>query len=426
MGLRGSQGPATGGAGMLVLTLVCLLLAACGPSTPAPSTSSQDSAPAGQAVSIWADPIWVGAISEMAAAYQQATGTTVTVTPVPAGSMRSQVRAKAPQGQGPDLFVAANPWLGELAADGLVSELPLGDQAAGFTRLSLDAFRLAGRAYGAPFSGQNIALLRNSKLAPKQPKSIDAMATTGAKLKAAGKVALPIGLPIGPQGDARSWYPMYSAAGGYLYAQLPDGSYDPQDLGLGLPGSIQAGRRLAELVTSAAVDPKVGRAAASKAFAAGRTPYLIGGAADVAAARAAGVEVAIGPVPGYADTPEAAATVLVEFQGFLLSAFARNRDAAVELVQRGITSTAFMDAMQRAGGGQPAWRESLSRAMADPTVAAFAKVGQEGAPMPNLAGVDFSWSQLDRAQLEVVSGTSPAVAMRTARKAVLAASASAG
>ena len=56
-----------------------------------------------------------------------------------------------------------------------------------------------GQIYGVPYALENIALYRNTDLAPTAPATMEDLVTTGEALKAAGKVTEMLALPVGPK-----------------------------------------------------------------------------------------------------------------------------------------------------------------------------------------------------------------------------------
>ena len=123
-----------------------------------------------------------------------------------------------------------------------------------FRPVSVDGFTYQARTYGVPFATENLALFRNTDLAPEAPESIDVMARDGLELKDKDDQILPIALPVGPQGDAYHWYPFYSAAGGKIFGLDAQGGYTADELEVGKPGSIEAAKRLAQLTEDGALD----------------------------------------------------------------------------------------------------------------------------------------------------------------------------
>ena len=158
-----------------------------------------------------------GARGELAKQWGQENGVTVNVVQVNFDNMKDQFTQQAPTGQGPDIFLGANDWGGDLVKSGLVAPIDLGANKSQFDPTAVNGFTVNGQTYGVPVAVENVILIRNTTLAPNAPTSINDMATTGLALQAAQKTQFPIGMQVGDKGDAYHAYPFYSAAGGYIF-----------------------------------------------------------------------------------------------------------------------------------------------------------------------------------------------------------------
>ena len=122
---------------------------------------------------IWADELRAAVIEEISPAFTDATGVGVEVQIVDFGDIRTQVTTQAPAGEGPDLFIGANDWTGELAANGVIEPIDLGSKSGDFFELSLTAFSIDGQLYAVPYGYEAIALYYNTDLVPEPPASIE-------------------------------------------------------------------------------------------------------------------------------------------------------------------------------------------------------------------------------------------------------------
>ncbi len=401
-----------------------LLLGACGSGSADPNQASDgpssdpSGSPAASSVLIWSDPAHAPALEATATAHQQATGVQVNVQIVGTDDL-SRIRADmvtlAPQGQGPDLFVGRSDWVGALSSSGLLAPVDLGEQRASFREVAFDGFTLEGRTLGVPFATENLALFRNTDLAPEPPESIDVMARDGLELKDKDKDVLPIALPVGPSGDAYHWYPLYSAGGGRIFGVNSRGSYTATELEVGKPGSIEAADQLATLTEDGALDPDTTRDSALTAFTGGRSPYLIAGPQAVESVRTAGVPFSVEAVPGFDGVLGSRSQALVTSVGLMQSAFARNAAAATQYLFSTLMSTDTMMTLAAPGGLGPAWSAAYTAATAaDPVLKGFGDYADASVPTPNLAETDAVWPILGQAQVEVMDGAEPAAAMRAA------------
>ena len=84
-----------------------------------------------------------------------------------------QVGVAGPAGEGPDIFIGASDWIGELATNGVLEPIDLGGAAGDFTQASLDALTFDGVLYGVPHAVEAIALYFNTDLVPEAPTTFD-------------------------------------------------------------------------------------------------------------------------------------------------------------------------------------------------------------------------------------------------------------
>ncbi len=319
---------------------------------------------------------------------------------------------RAPQGQGPDLFVGSSDWVGSLADSGLLAPVTLGAQRASFRPVPADGFSSEGRTFGVPFATDNLALFRNTDLAPEAPESIDVMARDGLDLKDKTKDFLPIALPVGPAGDAYHWYPLYSAGRGRIFGMDSQGGYTADELEVGKPGklgSIEAAAQLATPTEDGALDSDVTQEEAVTAFAGGKSPYLIAGPQAVPPVRTAGVPFTVEAVPGFDGVLGSRSQTLVTSLGLMQSGFARSAPAATQYLTSTLMATPTMTVLAEPGGLDPAWSAAyLTAAVADPVIKGFGDYADASVPTPNLAESGAVWPTLGAAQVDVMAGSKPA------------------
>lgn len=411
------------------MTVAVGLLAACGSGAGDPASSASASASAGPestgaaaSVLIWTDPDHAAALQASAADHGQATGVEVVVATIgeDLADLRAEVATLAPQGLGPDLFVGRSEWVGSLVESGLVAAQDASRTAGSFRAVAVNGFQYSGRQYGVPFATDNIALVRNTDLAKRAPKSIDQMARLGLALAETTKQrVLPIALPVGSGGDALHWYPLYSAAGGALFGRDSRGGYTSDEVEVGQPGSVAAARQLAALTRDGAVDERTTEADAVAAFTSGRSPYLIAGPAVIDAVRESGVPFVVEAVPGFSDVLASRSQALVSSLGILSSSFSRNSSGAQQYLATTLRTTEVMSALAAPGGLGPAWRLSYDEvAAADPVVEGFGAYADDSVAIPNLPGTDDVWPVLGEAEVEVMTGSPPAATMKTAGRSI--------
>jgi arabinogalactan oligomer / maltooligosaccharide transport system substrate-binding protein len=419
-------------AGAAVASLA-FLLAACssGDSGTSESSAPETSAPAvsGELL-IWADASANVAKTVEPLCQQWATdnGVTCTVKKFNAlGDIRDQVIKGNSTGDVPDIFIGPHDWLGELNKNGVVAPIDLSANSANFSEAAIAASNYGGQNYGVPWAVENVAMLINTDLAPDCPASLDAAAQLGADLVKEKKATLGIALQIGETGDAYHWYPLYSADGGYIFGTNPDGSLNPEDLGVGQDGSIAAAERLQQLADDKVIKASVSYDIARETFAKGKAPYFITGSWQIPEQTdALGDALKVCPVPNW-EGSSFQSQPFVGVQMFFQTQKAPNPVLASTFLNDYVMTTEFMDAMYAGDPRPPAWTESYDKAAAaDPTVAAFGEYGANGTPLPAIPEMASVWGDLGLAEYKVASGEDPEKTMVAAGESIQKAIASQG
>ncbi|MFI0432426.1 MAG: extracellular solute-binding protein [Candidatus Nanopelagicales bacterium] len=404
--------------GAAVVAGLAIALTACGGSSSSSSSGSASngaSAANGSSLTIWADEKRAAPIQQLANQWGQENGVTVTVTQVNFDDMKDQYNQQAPNGQGPDVFMGANDWAGELQKSGLISPIDLGSNKSSFVDTSITAFTVDGQTYGVPVAVENVIMFRNTTLAPNAPASIQDMATTGLQLQSEGKTQYPIGMQVGDKGDAYHAYPMYSAAGGYLYGgPNAQGEYDPNDMGVGKEGSLAFATNWAQLGQQGAIKSTFTGDDLKNAWAAGKLAYWITGPwnSDTVKASAATAPFVAEPVPGWQGVSSPAEPI-VGSQGFFLNQNSKNKTNAQAFLDATM-NTEFMNSMFAADPRPPAWKDSQSQASNDPIIKAVTDFGAKG--FPNLPWPQMSvvYEELGLAQKKILDGADPKATMEAA------------
>ena len=162
----------------------------------APETTTTTAAPATTTTAaplpplvVWADDKFGAVIGQVAGPFTEETGIEVEITVIDYDDMREQITTQAPAGEGPDVFIGAHDWLGEMVANGIAAPLDLGAAASNVAQVGLDAFSTGGSTYALPYAIEAIALSQISRL--RVTHSATRSATAGAS-----RVAAPLRTPI--------------------------------------------------------------------------------------------------------------------------------------------------------------------------------------------------------------------------------------
>ncbi len=360
---------------------------------------------------IWADDTRAPVIEPFAQEFAANEGITVVVQEVPFDAIRDNVSTAGPAGEGPDVFIGAHDWLGQLVSSGVVAPLDL-PNPDDYLPAATNAFNYEGKNYGLPYSVENIALVRNTDLAPDRPASLEDMAAKAMELKDAGTVDVPLAWQ---QPDVYHDYWVVTATGGYVFGQNDDGSYNPDDVGIDSEGALEAAGIFGQLSEQGAISQDVTYDVMLDSFKNGKAPYAITGPWAVGDFTTAGVPFVVEPLPtvnGGEPRP------FVGVQGFMVSAFAANELAAKTFVLDFMGTAEAQQKLYEAGNRPPALKAAFETASADPIVKGFGEAGANGYPMPAIPQMGSVWDAWANAYTLILNGEDPQTSFKEAAEQV--------
>lgn len=311
--------------------------------------------------------------------------------------IRADFNAQVPTGEGPDITVGAHDWLGELTANGVVAPIELGDKASEFEQVALDAFTYDGQVYGLPYAVENIALIRNTALAPEAPATWDDAVAMG---QAAG-TQFPILIQVGETGDPYTMYPLQTSFGAPVFVQNDDGSYTAE-LALGGDAGNAFAQWLAAQGAAGVIDTAVTYDIAVEAFKNGQSPFIIGGPWMLGSFE--GLDLAIDPIPSAGGQP---AQPFVGVQGFYVNAQSENALLANDFLVNYLATEEAQLALYEAGDRPPALVAAADAASSDPITAGFRAVGADAVPMPSIPEMGAVWEFWGVTEANIINGADP-------------------
>lgn len=363
---------------------------------------------------IWADDTRTPVLIPIAEAFAVDEGIKVSVLEVPFDRIRDNLSTAGPAGEGPDIIIGAHDWLGKLVADGAVTPIELGDDAAAYSESAVQAFAYDGKQYGLPYAVENIALIRNTDLVPEAPATFEDLEATALALKADGTVDVPLAVQQGPA-DPYHNYPLFSGAGGYVFGQNPDGSYIPDDLGIDSDGGLAAAALFKKWSDEGLISKDVTYDIMIESFSSGKAPFAITGPWATTSFTDAGVNFAVEPIPPInGGTPK----VFIGVQGFMISAFSENQDLAKTFLLDYLNTEDVQLALYEAGGRPPAMLSAFEQVSSDPIVQGFGLSGQQGQPLPAIPAMSNVWQSWTDAYNLIFTGTDPTTAFTDAAGAI--------
>lgn len=354
-----------------------------------------------RSLTIWVDDDRQEPVARAVEQFTEDTGVEVEIVLRNYEEIRNDFISQVPTGEGPDITVGANDWLGELAVNGVISPIEPGELTEEMEPVSLEAFTYEGQTWAVPYAIENLALIRNTAMTDVTPETWDEAVEVGEELDA----DYPILLQMDTEGDPYMMYPMQTSFGAEVFEQAEDGSYEPEIAMGGEPGAEFA-QWLDVQGQARVLDTAVTFDIAREAFANEESPYLISGPWILPEVEH--LDVAVEPIPRPGDQE---ALPFVGAQGFYISSQTESPLLAAELVTDYLASHDAQVAMFEAGGRTPALQSAAEVAAEDPRMDGFAQVGAEGLPMPGIPEMAIVFDYWGVAHAQIVDGRSqdPAV-----------------
>jgi arabinogalactan oligomer/maltooligosaccharide transport system substrate-binding protein len=391
-------------AGVIAATVLALAAAGCGSGKTSTSGGSTPKNNGGTLV-IWADDQRTAALKPFADKFGKENGVTVQVQAVSKDLQTNFVTASQ-SGKGPDVVVGAHDWIGNLVQNGAIDPVQLTDkQKSAFAGIAMKAVTFNDQVYGVPYAIENLALIRNTDLAPTAPATLDDLVTAGKALKNSGKVTNIMSLQVGQLGDAYHAYPLFSSGGGYLFGTKPNGDYDPTDLGVDKPGAIAAFQKIAAMGEkgSGALTRSITAENAIPTFTGGKTAFLVSGPWAIPDIKKAGVHYDVTPVPGFAGGKPAQPFVGV--QAFYVASKGKNKALAQEFVTNYLTAPDLQVALYQANPRPPALTAAMDQVKSsDPDVQKFMDAGKNAMVLPAIPQMATIWDPFGKAEAAIIGG----------------------
>jgi len=388
---------------IVILLMLSMVAVACGgdtaddvAETPEVTEAPQETlaapattAPPPEVIVVWAEEKVATALDPLVGAYEAAAGVDVEVVVYDFGAIRTDVQTAGPAGEGPDVFLGAHDWVGELAANGVIQPINLASVTADLFEVGINAFSYDGMSYGFPYATEAIAMYYNADLT-------DSVPTTWDDVKAACDAAgteLCVGAPGGGGGaDAYHNHPFVASAGGYVFKV--QGGFDPNDVGLDNEGALASAEYLDTLVKEGVV-ASTDYGASMSAFQEGRSLFWMTG--PWARNDASAVNYNVGLIPSFNDSP---ATPFVGVRGAMVSSFSDKKLLAESFILDFFATVEVQEAMYNSDPRLPATKSLFAIVeAADPIAAAFAASASNGIPMPNIPEMGSVWGPFGDALL---------------------------
>ena len=365
------------------------------------------SASAASTLVIWAGSEKAPSYAAWAADYSARSGVTVKVVP----KTKLQDDFKTVQdADAPDIIIEAHDNTGKFRADNKIEAITLTNTKE-FDANTLAAFTLGTKLYGVPLQTENIALITNTKLVPKAPKTfaeLEAAALALKKKNASNKNFVPLAVQQGTGGDAYHMFPLLTGLGGYVFGGTP-GKWNVYDIGLDNKTFIKNLSMVDKWYKEGLIKASVTGDIAKAAFTSGNAPFYITGPWFLDDIRKSGVPFRISAVPtivkGYSPVPYSGV------QGALLTTFAAKHNVALEAkaALQDLASAKSQLLISKTALRSPANLQAQKQ-FEDKDIAAFGIAGKGSIPMPSIVQNNIMWGAVGGAWVKATSGQSKAAA----------------
>lgn len=159
---------------------------------------------------------------------------------------RSKFIQAAKAGGGPDLLIGAHDWIGELAKNGLISDITIiEDLTSDFIENSINSFYYKKKLYGIPYCIEALIFLYSKNLISNPPSTFEELVEVAKKLTDISSDRY--GFLYGIDNNFYNNYPFIASQGGYIFKNV-DNSYDITDIGLDNEGALAGANFIKKLV----------------------------------------------------------------------------------------------------------------------------------------------------------------------------------
>ena len=113
-------------------------------------------------LTVWSSEKQQDFIRKVGQEFTRDTGVTVEVQQITFGDIKTKFLTAAQAGEGPDIIIGAQDWLGELVVNGLLEPIPRSAlELDKFAESGIQAFTYEGVLYGVPYAIESQALFYN-------------------------------------------------------------------------------------------------------------------------------------------------------------------------------------------------------------------------------------------------------------------------
>jgi maltose/maltodextrin transport system substrate-binding protein len=297
----------------------------------------------------------------------------------------------AASGQGPDVFFWAHDRAGEWVAAGLIEPIkPTLAFTKQFEGMAWDAWKFGGSHYGYPVAIEAIALVYNTNLVKKAPKTFEELFALHQKLDKQGKKAI-----LWAYTNTYFTWPLLAANGGYVFKRQPNGDYDAKDVGVNNPGAQAGAQLLLELIKKGVMPKGASYETMEAAMIKGELAMMINGPWSWENLRKNKIPFAIAPIPSIKGKPS---KPFIGVLGAMINRASPDKDLAREFLEKYVlTAEGLATINADVPLGVPAHKGYYRKLAKDPLVKQTMESAKKGVLMPAHPKMGSFWSAMQSA-----------------------------
>jgi maltose/maltodextrin transport system substrate-binding protein len=304
----------------------------------------------------------------------------------------------AAAGKGPDVWCWPHDRIGEWIQSGLIVEVkPPKRVIDEIEKTAWDAFSVGGKLWGYPLSVEAVGLVYNKDLVKTPPKTFEEIAKLDKELSAKGKKAI-----LWDYNNTYFTWPMLAAQGGYVFAKKPDGTLDPNKVGVNNPGAVKGAETLLGLINGGVMPKGASYSAMEAGFNKGDIAMMITGPWAWDNIKKSNINFGVAPIPSVGGKPS---KPFVGVLGCMITAPSKNKDIAKEFLENHVLR---VDGLKKIDAdvplGTPANKQFFKELSANPNIKATMENARLGEPMPNIPEMGKYWSAMASALENITNG----------------------
>lgn len=359
-------------------------------------------------LTVWSSEKQQDFIRKIGQEFTRDTGVSVEVQQITFGDIKTKFLTAAQAGEGPDIIIGAQDWLGELVVNGLLEPIPKSAvELDKFAESGIQAFTYEGVLYGVPYAIESQALFYNRDFISDEevPTNVQELKTLAKEFTTSDTAGF-----LYSAGELYYSYAFISALGGYVFKYDTKTGYNVSDVGLNNDGAVKAAYLIKGFFDEGILPLGVNYNIVDSMFMDGLAAMVINGPWAVKAYLDAGIDFGVVPLTKIEVEPGKAMKPFVGVQGLMINSRSKNKAFAMEFVINYLATAEGIYEFYIADPRLPS-REDVVKIIEEQggpvpaeIVAAFTESAAGGEPMPNIPEMAVVWSPMDDALSNIING----------------------